>query len=179
MRGRSSRRSRRLAGTSQRRFGGAAVALAIYFRWRRIFIHLDRLTPPGRFSRYGQRVVPIFNYFQAALVLMAEGHLTAPQVIRVAVEMVQTAGYNLLTLSNSFQDLFRRGLPLAQVAEALTEALSGPHALLNAVRPVPDILAAFTKRLAALGQPPAPLPPKDIDYLALLDDARPRTRKAR
>jgi hypothetical protein len=146
---------------------------------RRIFIHLDRLTPPGRFSRYGQRVVPIFNYFQAALVLMAEGHLTAPQVIRVAVEMVQTAGYNLLTLSNSFQDLFRRGLPLAQVAEALTESLSGPHALLNAVRPVPDILAAFTKRLAALGQPPAPPPPKDIDFLALLDDARPRTRKAR
>lgn len=145
---------------------------------RRIFIHLDRLTPPARFSRYGQRVVPIFNYFQAALVLMADGHLTAPQVIRVAVEMVQTAGYNLLTLSNSFQDLFRRGLPLGQVAEALTEALSGPQALLNAVRPVPDILAAFTKRLAALGAPPAPPPHKDIDFLALLDDARPRTRKA-
>jgi hypothetical protein len=146
---------------------------------RRIFIHLDRLTPPARFSRYGQRVVPIFNYFQAALVLMAEGHLTAPQVIRVAIEMVQTAGYNLLTLSNSFQDLFRRGLPLAKVAEALTESLNGPHALLNAVRPVPDILAAFTKRLAALGQPPPPPPHKDIDYLALLDDARPRTRKAK
>jgi hypothetical protein len=145
---------------------------------RRVFIHLDRLTPPARFSRYGQRVVPIFNYFQAALVLMAEGHLTAPQVIRVAIEMVQTAGYNLLTLSNSFQDLFRRGLPLAKVAEALTETLSGPQALLSAVRPVPDILAAFTKRLAALGQPPPPLPHKDIDYLALLDDARPRTRKA-
>lgn len=146
---------------------------------RRIFIHLDRLTPPASFGRYGQRVVPIFNYFQAALVLMAEGHLTAPQVIRVAVEMVQTAGYNLLTLSNSFQDLFRRGLPLAKVAEALTEALSGPQALLTAVRPVPDILAAFTKRLAALGQPPAPLPAKDIDYLTLLDDARPRTRRAK
>ena len=146
---------------------------------RRIFIHLDRLTPPARFSRYGQRVVPIFNYFQAALVLMAEGHLTAPQVIRVAVEMVQTAGYNLLTLSNSFQDLFRRGLPLQQVAEALTESLNSPHALLNAVRPVPDILAAFTKRLAALGAPPSPPPHKDIDYLQLLDDARPRTRKAR
>ena len=144
---------------------------------RRVFIHLDRLTPPARFTRYGQRVVPIFNYFQAALVLMAEGHLTAPQVIRVAIEMVQTAGYNLLTLSNSFQDLFRRGLPLGKVAEALTESLSGPQALLNAVRPVPDILAAFTKRLAALGQPPPPVPHKELDYLALLDDARPRTRK--
>ena len=43
---------------------------------RRIFIHLDRLTPPAHFARYGPRVVPIFNYFQAALVLMADGHLT-------------------------------------------------------------------------------------------------------
>ena len=57
---------------------------------RRIFIHLDRLTPPAYFSRYGPRVVPIFNYFQASLVLLADGELTAAQVARVAVEMVQT-----------------------------------------------------------------------------------------
>jgi hypothetical protein len=46
---------------------------------RRIFIHLDRLTPPAHFADYGPRVVPIFNYFQAALVLLADGHLTAAQ----------------------------------------------------------------------------------------------------
>ncbi|HET9451899.1 MAG TPA: phosphatase domain-containing protein, partial [Aggregicoccus sp.] len=85
---------------------------------RRIFIHLDRLTPPAKFAAYGPRVVPIFNYFQAALVLMADGHLSAPQVLRIAVEMVQTAGHNLITLSNSFQDLMRRGLPLQQAAAA-------------------------------------------------------------
>src|SRR6185436_1697501 len=126
---------------------------------RRIFIHLDRLTPPAYFARYGPRVVPIFNYFQAALVLLADGELTAAQVARVAVEMVQTAGHNLLTLSNSFQDLVRRGLPLQKVAEALTQALQGPQAFLTAVRPVPDIIAAFTKRLAALGATPPPPEP--------------------
>ena len=146
---------------------------------RRIFINLDRLTPPAFFSKYGPRVVPIFNYFQAALVLMADGHLTATQVVKVAVEMIQTAGYNLLTLSNSFQDLMRRGLPMAQVAHALTEALSGPQALLNSVRPVPDILAAFTKRIAALGAIPAPPPVRDIDYLSLIDDANPRNKKGK
>ncbi len=143
---------------------------------RRIFIHLDRLTPPAYFTRYGPRVVPVFNYFQAALVLMADGHLTAPQVIKIAVEMVQTAGYNLLTLSNSFQDLLRRGLPLHSVIQPLTQALNGPGAMLAALRPVPDILTAFTKRLAALGTPPPPPPPKQIDYLTLLDDAKPRHR---
>jgi hypothetical protein len=145
---------------------------------RRIFVYLDRLTPPGRFARYGPRVVPIFNYFQAALVLMADGHLSAPQVIRVAIEMVQTAGYNLLTLSNSFQDLVRRGLPLESVASSLMQALQGPEALMNAIRPVPDIVAAFTKRLAALGSAPPPPAPVDIDYLALIEDTRPRKAKA-
>lgn len=146
---------------------------------RRIFIMLDRLTPPAAFSRYGPRVVPIFNYFQAALVLMGDKHLTATQVLKVMIELVQTAGYNLLTLSNSFQDLLRRGLPLGDVAQALVEALQGPGAMLQVVRPVPDIIAAFSKRVASLGAQPAPPRARDIDYLSLLDDARPRTHKGR
>ena len=146
---------------------------------RRIFINLDRLTPPAYFQRYGPRVVPIFNYFQAALVLMADGHLRAPQVLKVMLELVTTSGYNLLTLSNSFQDLLRRGLPIVDAAQSLVEALQGPAAVVNAVRPIPDILAAFTKRVAALGATPAPPPAKEIDYLSLLDDARPRTHKGR
>lgn len=146
---------------------------------RRIFIHLDRFTPPHHFSRYGPRVVPIFNYFQAALVLMGDNHLTAPQVLKVAVEMVQTAGYNLLTLSNSFQDLMRRGFPLQKVAANLTQALESPDALVTAFRPVPDIVRAFTKRVAALGTTPKPPPAVVIDYLTVIDDARPRNHKAR
>jgi hypothetical protein len=146
---------------------------------RRIFINLDRLTPPAYFGRYGPRVVPIFNYFQAALVLMGDKHLTGPQVLRVMLELVQTAGYNLFTLSNSFQDLLRRGLPLADVAQSLLEALQGPQALAQVVRPVPDIIAAFTKRIVALGAQPTAPPVRDIDYLSLLDDARPRTSKGR
>ncbi|RPH69412.1 MAG: hypothetical protein EHM78_15405, partial [Myxococcaceae bacterium] len=145
--------------------------------------HLDRLTPPAYFARYCPRVVPIFNYFQAALVLLADGELTAAQVARVAVEMVQTAGHNLLTLSNSFQDLVRRGLPIQAVAAPLLQALEGalqsPDAVLQAFRPLPDIVKAFTRRVAALGAPPPPPEPRSIDYLSVLDDARPRTHRAR
>ncbi len=146
---------------------------------RRIFINLDRLSPPASFAKYGPRVVPIFNYFQAALVLMGDKHLTAPQVVRVMVEMVQTAGYNLLTFSNSLQDLLRRGLPVTEVTQALLEALSGPQAMVQLVRPVPDIITAFTKRVAALGAAPPPPAAREVDYLGLLDDARPRNHKAR
>jgi hypothetical protein len=146
---------------------------------RRIFINLDRLTPPASFARYGPRVVPIFNYFQAALVLLGDKHLTALPVLRVMVELVQTSGYNLLTLSNSFQDLLRRGLPIADVAQSLLEAMQGPAAMIQVVRPVPDIIAAFSKRVASLGAQPAPPRARDVDYLSLLDDARPRTHKKR
>ncbi len=146
---------------------------------RRIFIHLDRLTPPAYFSRYGPRVVPVFNYFQAALVLAADKHLSAPQVLKVAVEMAQTAGYNLLTFSNSFQDLVRRGLPLQEVAKSLSQSLQGPGMLLNVIRPVPDIITAFTKRLASLGTTPPPPQARAVDYLSLIDDARPRHKRVR
>lgn len=152
---------------------------------RRIFIHLDRLTPPAFFASYGPRVVPVFNYFQAALVLMADAHLTAPQVVKVMLDMMGTAGHNLLTMSNSLQDLLRRGLPLGEVAEHLRDALDsaaalkGPAAVVNLVRPVPDILAAFSRRIAALGAVPAPPEPKAVDYLQLIDDARPRTHRGR
>jgi hypothetical protein len=148
-------------------------------RVRRIFIHLDRLTPPARFAAYGPRVIPVFNYFQASLVLMADGVLSAPQVVRVAVEMVQSAGYNLLTLANSFQDMIRRGHPLHELATPLVEALQAPNPILNAMRPVPDIISAFTKRLSVLGATPPPPRPVKINYLELLDDARPRNEKDR
>jgi phosphoserine phosphatase len=144
---------------------------------RRIFIHLDRLTPPARFSRYGPRVVPVFNYFQAALVLAADGVLTAPQVVKIGFEMAQHAGYSLLTLANSFQDLLRRGHPLHDLTNPLVEALQTPHPLFNFTRPVPDIVAAFTRRLAVLGTTPPPPPAGKVDYLALIDDARPRGSK--
>lgn len=146
---------------------------------RRIFINLDRLTPPAFFARYGPRVVPIFNYFQAALVLMGDKHLGAGPVLRVMLELVQTAGYNLFTLSNSFQDLMRRGLPVGDAAQALLEALQGPEAMAQVVRPVPDIITAISKRVASLGSQPPLAPAREVDYLSLLDDARPRTHKAR
>lgn len=150
---------------------------------KRIFINLDRLTPPAYFRRYGPRVVPIFNYFQAALVLMSDGHLTAQQVARVAADLVQDAGYNLLTLANSFQDLLRRGIQLQQVgdalADALTDTLNAPQKLAVLMRPGAEILGAFRRRLAALGNQPPPAPAAAVDYLALMTDALPRTHRKR
>jgi hypothetical protein len=108
---------------------------------------------------------------------MGDNHLTGHQVIRVAAEMIQTSGYNLLTLSNSFQDLLRRGLPLDRVVASLMQALEEPHDVLALLRPAPDIVRAFAKRIAALGATPSPPPALAVDYLKLIDHARPRHQR--
>jgi len=145
----------------------------------RIFIHLDRRTPPAHFRRYGPRLVPVFNYFQAALVLMADGQLGPVSVARVAAEMVANYGYSLLSLGNSLQDLARRGLPVVTMIDSVAQSLAhGDNLeLASLLRPAPDILAAFAKRMAALGSLPPPPPPVSIDYLSMLEEAFPKKRR--
>jgi hypothetical protein len=76
---------------------------------RRMFIHLDRRSPPLGFRRFGPRLVPVFNYFQASLVLYQDKVLSARQVIFVALEMLDSKQYELGHLATSVQDVIRRG----------------------------------------------------------------------
>src|SRR5262249_32648787 len=58
----------------------------------RIFINLERRTPPATFRLFGVRLVPIFNYFQAAAVLAVDGHLEGDHVSRVGEGPPTAAG---------------------------------------------------------------------------------------
>ncbi len=75
---------------------------------QRVFIHLDRHSAPGRFLVFGPRLIPIINYFQAALVMYADEVMSANGLIRVASEMIERDDYGLMDLANSLQDLLRR-----------------------------------------------------------------------
>ena len=66
--------------------------------------------------------------------------------------------------------------PISFDAEAVRDKKAE---VIQAIRPVPDIIAAFTKRLAALGTPPAPPRAQAVDYVALISHALPRTHKDR
>lgn len=147
---------------------------------RRIFIHLDSHTPPARFAAYGSRVIPIYNYFQAAVILVIDGALGAPALVRVAAEMMQGYGYSLISLANSFQDLVRRGLAREEDAQVLRLAFDAHAEVLGALRPATDVVEAFVKRLAMIAgvkAPPARTGP--IDYLGILEREGPPTRRKR
>lgn len=76
---------------------------------RRIFINLERRTPPGRFRNFGARLVPTFNYFQTALVLHEEGMVPLAAVVAVGHSLIERATYTRAQLRNSLDDLVRRG----------------------------------------------------------------------
>jgi hypothetical protein len=142
----------------------------------RIFIHLERHTPPARFTPYGRRVVPVYNFFQASLVLFADRILSGQAVLRVAAEMVSRAGYSLSSLSNSLQDLLRRGYAEVGALTGLADEVEKYASLFDLFRPARDILEAFGRRITPLADTRPAFPPETshLDYLALIADARRR-----
>lgn len=143
---------------------------------KRIFIHLERKSDPGFFRRYGPRVVPIFNYFQAALVLARDGVLPAAGAVRVAEVLARDTGVTADDLVRSALDLAARGHlgpgDLAPVAAAL-EAEPPTAALDVAARAT---LAAGLRDLPAAADPMDPAGP--IDHLDALFEDRARWESA-
>lgn len=75
----------------------------------RILIHLDRQSPPSHFDPYGPRVVPFYNYLQAAMVLLEDCRLGAPAVLDVALVLYERHRFEAEALARSYLDLLRRG----------------------------------------------------------------------
>ncbi len=149
---------------------------------QRIFIHLDRRSPTSRFDRYGARLVPIFNYFQAAMVMFEDGQLSAPVVVRVALEMVDRFGYTIDALRNSLQDLLRRARLRRSTARALADELTDEKIpQIGALPSARELLISFAARVRQLGDVPSMAIPleQEIDYLAALEADLPRKGKKR
>jgi hypothetical protein len=91
---------------------------------RRIFINLERRTPPGRFRAFGERLVPTFNYFQTAVMLHEDGMLPLAAVAEVGRSLMDRSGYRPEELRNSLDDLRRRGFLPAPRRAALARELA-------------------------------------------------------
>jgi hypothetical protein len=149
----------------------------------RIFIHLDRRSPTARFDRYGKRLVPVYNYFQAALVMFQDTRLPAPAVVRVALEMVDRFGYTVDMLRNSLQDLMRRGRLSTTTARAFAAELTEEGIpQLGAPPEARALLRSFAGAVERLGDVPSmqlATGDRPIDYLAALEVDLPGKGKKR
>ena len=90
---------------------------------RRIFINLERRTPPGVFRAFGPRLVPTFNYFQTAACLYEEGVLDVEAVERVGRALIDRDAFSRTMLENSLGDVCRRGHLGGRAHETLVEEL--------------------------------------------------------
>ena len=149
----------------------AAVAPADVVR--RIFINIERRTPPKNFRAFGARLVPSFNYFQTAGCLFEEGHLTLPAVAAVAETLIGGSGYTPARLANSLADIVRRGHLQSASAARLRDYLQTrdllPERVSDGVRP------SLWERLTSRFQretPRAPAPAEVINYQRLIADWR-------
>jgi hypothetical protein len=155
----------RLIGEAQERAAVAQREEAV----EKIYINLERRTPPTTFRCFGPRLVPTFNYFQTAVCLFEDGYLTLPAIVRVAEAMVRDAGYTPGSLANSLADIARRGHLQATTTSAVREYLRA-HVLIPASGRR-SIRSALWQRLKPWLKPkpisPAPRA-EAIDYHALV-----------
>lgn len=153
-----------------------AIEKAVRLAWRvqkgpvveRILIHLERQSSPSDFRVYGDRVVPFYNYLQAAFVLHEDGRIPARAVLRVAQDLVVAHNFESGALARSYMDLSRRGhvsgrgVPeLVEAYRELTQRRTSGASELGAMvdeleRMLPDLM------------PPRSRAPQPIDYLALV-----------
>jgi hypothetical protein len=91
---------------------------------RRIFINLERRTPPGRFRSFGTRLVPTFNYFQTAVVLHVDGMLALADVCGVGRSLLERSAYTPTQLRNSLDDLRRRAVLTPRRVTVLRQRLA-------------------------------------------------------
>lgn len=134
----------------------------------RIFINLERRTPPAQLRAYGDRLVPAFNYLQTAACLYAEGVLSAAGVVQVARSLLDDSSYTPQRVVNSLADIERRGHLPASAAAELRDTLRSA-AVLPAVAP-PTLVERWRGwRERRRVRPPAvaSLPPL-IDYRTMV-----------
>lgn len=134
----------------------------------RILIHLDGQTPPSQFRRFGSRLVPFYNYAQAAFVLVERGMLSPAAGLRVASEFLTFYGFSADTLARSYADLLRRGHADGSLPAALERGLAEPDAN-NPARPDRELsLAVAQMKREPPPKPAGPTAPTPrIDYVEL------------
>jgi hypothetical protein len=132
----------------------------------RIYINLERRTPPGRFHMFGSRLVPAFNYLQTGASMYELGLLDDTALTVIAGALVEEAGYNGDRLRNSLDDLVRRGhlrpssrTRVIRVLQRAQLSSPAPHEAMVRAR-----LAAAFERLQARWSRTGPIDAPVLDY---------------
>lgn len=142
-----------------------------------ILIHLDRQSSPSDFRQYGPRVVPFYNYLQAAFVLHEAGRIPGRAVLLIAQDLIGAHNFDGASLGRSFLDISRRGHVaghgIADIAAAYRELTHGRPASASELG---AMVASLEKMVPEL-RPLAPRQQPSLDYRTMVEAHNPRARK--
>ena len=143
----------------------------------RILIHLDRQSSPSDFRVFGGRVVPFYNYLQAAFVLHEDGRIPPRSVLRVAQDLAFAHNFDAGALARSYLDLSRRGhvtgKGVPDLAAAYGELARGHRAGASEI----GELIHELERMAPELRPPPHREDSAIDYVAMSEVHNKRHKK--
>ncbi|HZO16670.1 MAG TPA: hypothetical protein VFB62_25515 [Polyangiaceae bacterium] len=142
---------------------------------QRILIHLERQSSPIVFEHYGSRVVPFYNYLQAAFVLHEDGHLPARAVLRVAQDLAVRHHFDGGALGRSYLELARRGAVTGRSIHALSEGYAEMvrKRRIAGASELGEMISDLEHQAPELPPPPS-RPLVDIDYRAMVAIHNPR-----
>ncbi len=134
----------------------------------KIYINLAVDTDPDYYLKFGRRVVPTDNTFQAALDLYQDRRINFEQVTRVAQDMIMNYGFTIEELERSLNNLIRRQTLGAPCATELIDRLKEEELL--TIHFAPSMEPAAVKdqvghRVFELEGEHEPWVPERIDYL--------------
>lgn len=141
---------------------------------QRILIHLEKRSPTESFQHFGQRLVPVYDYLQAALVMFQDDLIDCQQLLFVMQEMLDSNEYDLQGLADSLQDLMRRGRMSRDAAEKLAldlQAASSGAATPERAEHIELIAWTFAERVKELAEAnPRKWPAENprLDYVKLI-----------
>jgi hypothetical protein len=143
----------------------------------RILIHLDRQSSPSDFRMFGARVVPFYNYLQAAFVLQEDGRIPAKSVLRVAQDLAFSHNFAPSALARSYLDLSRRGHVSGKgIADLVVACGDVARSRGAGASEIAELVRELEEMLPELRPPPL-REPEPIDYLALASGHNKRHKK--
>jgi hypothetical protein len=145
---------------------------------QRILIHLERQSSPADFEQYGPRVVPFFNYLQAAFVLHEDSRLSARAVLRVAQDLAVRHHFDGTALAKSYVELGRRGAVSGRGIDALSSAYGEmvQRGRIAGASELREMIASLEQEAAEIPPPPS-RPAPHLDYLGLVESHNRRRHK--
>jgi len=134
----------------------------------KIYINLAVDTDPEYYLKFGRRVVPTTNTFQAAVDLFQDRRLNSDSVVRVAQDMIMNFGFTHEELENSFDSLVRRQLISDQTVSEILPLLKSQGLFAPDFEPSLEparVAVQVGDRVYGLEGAHEPWVPEHIDYL--------------